>query len=496
MDENIYKILKEKYENVVQFNLVNNTSSNLFVDLFNTSIINVPIQDSTTVIPPIGSPDSTFFEVTSTRYSVVNPNTGYIYIGDTLTNSVIVKDSNFNTIATIFIGIGTQPINSLVFCPTNNYIYVGDLSLSNVYVIDTATNTFFTTIFVTGATRSLLYVPSTNQVWVTTVNFGSPINVIDASTNTLLPIPLFPASQPQDLEYDSVNDLVFISGGSTNFIYTADAQTNTFLTQYATPQSNPRGIGIANNKLYVGYGVLTTSFDVFDITSLSFITNVNYGGLGAIIVQNNFLYISGFDLVYSYLSDGRIIVIDPNTDTIVNQLTGLISAPFTNVFFNPLDNSLWGQTNNNTWYNWESTIIQTPFYINGSANYNSFVNNLNNEPIEIQLIRLVTQSQNQLTNELQLTTIDSNGNQTFTPNFPINQVSAYQQQGNIGEIPFKNIVFDGRTYINQYQLNPNETTSFEIYYKQLDLTSASSNFPILFKPKIQLKEYIKKELNL
>jgi len=102
----------------------------------------------------------------------------------------------------------------------------------------------------------------------------------------------------------------------------------------------------------------------------------------------------------------------------------------------------------------------------------------------------LVQNQNQLNNEVQLTKIDSNGNQVFMPNFPINQVSAYQQQGNIGEINVDNIIFDGRTYINQYQLNPYETISFEIYYKQLDLTSTNMSYPIMFKNKVSLKEYI------
>ncbi len=35
-----------------------------------------------------------------------------------------------------------------------------------------------------------------------------------------------------------------------------------------------------------------------------------------------------------------------------------------------------------------------------------------------------------------------------------------------------------------------------MYYKQSDRLSATPTFPIFFKPKIQLKEYIKNELNL
>ena len=141
-------------------------------------------------------------------------------------------------------------------------------------------------------------------------------------------------------------------------------------------------------------------------------------------------------------------------------------------------------------------VTTTPYYISGSANYNAFVNNLNNEPIEIQMIRLLVLNQDQLYNQLQLTTIDSNGNQIFLPDFPINKIDINQEQGNISEIELKDVVFDGRTYINQYQLNPYESLSFEIYYIQLDLTTATPTYPIFFKPKIQLKEYIKKELNL
>jgi hypothetical protein len=141
-------------------------------------------------------------------------------------------------------------------------------------------------------------------------------------------------------------------------------------------------------------------------------------------------------------------------------------------------------------------ITSTPYYISGSANYNSFVNSLNGEPIEIQMIRLLVENQVQLYNQLQLTKIDSSGNQIFLPDFPINKIDTMQEQGNISEIELNDIVFDGRTYINQYQLNGNESISFEIYYTQLDRLSATPTYPIFFKPKVQLKEYIKNELNL
>ena len=72
-------------------------------------------------------------------------------------------------------------------------------------------------------------------------------------------------------------------------------------------------------------------------------------------------------------------------------------------------------------------------------------------------------------------------------------MDSYQQQGNIAGLKLNGLVFDGRTYINQYVINPNEIVSFEIYYKQLDRFTATITYPIFFKPKVQLKEYIRKD---
>jgi hypothetical protein len=141
------------------------------------------------------------------------------------------------------------------------------------------------------------------------------------------------------------------------------------------------------------------------------------------------------------------------------------------------------------------TFTATPFFIGGSTNYNTFVNNLNFEPIFVDEIRILTQNQTQLYNQVQFTKIDSNGNQIFFPEFPITKVDSYQQQGNIAGLQLNGLVFDGRTYINQYVINANQIVSFEIYYKQLDRFSATPTYPIFFKDKIQLKEYIRKDYN-
>jgi hypothetical protein len=243
--------------------------------------------------------------------------------------------------------------------------------------------------------------------------------------------------------------------------------------------------------MYVGSKFFSVVF-VIDCNTNTIISTINLGGVIPFLfafdyTQNNF-YISSFST--------NVAVINCTS----NSLTSTIVNPSASIgiSFDDLSNSVYfvSQGTNNIQQVTTTGITASPYYISGSVNYNYFLNNLNNEPVQIQMIRLVVQNQEQLYNQVQLTKIDSNGNQIFLPDFPINKVDTMQEQGNISKIELKDVVFDGRTYINEYQLNGNETISFEIYYTQLDLTSASATFPIFFKPKIQLKDYIKNELNL
>ena len=496
MEEYIEKLLKDKKENVVQFNLVNTTSSDVVVDLFDSSLTTIPTQDLSISIPPSSLSSTSTFALIGARFSKQNPNTGFIYTpyGTGVFSNIRVSDADLGLISTIPIGVG-QPTD-LVYCPTNNSMYVVSFNTSQVFVIDCATNTLSLTISgFAGALRSIDFVPSTNEIWVSTVTFASPIQIIDVNTNTIVSTPILPASQPQDIVYYTNQNWVVISSLSTNAIWIIDATTQTLLYNIPTPNTQPLGIGLVNNKIYVGYLTATTSFDVLDLTTQTFTNNIVYGGGGASVYTNNFIYIPIWDIVYAYLSDGRIIGIDAINETISTTFTGLSVGINANVFYSSINNTLYGQRVG-IFYRFIGTFIPTPFYISGSSDYNTFVNSLNFEPIFIDEIRILTQNQTQLYNQVQFTKIDSSGNQIFFPEFPINKIDSNQEQGNIAGLKLYGLVFDGRTFINQYVINPNEIISVEIYYKQLDRFSATPTLPIFFKPKVQLKEYIKKELNL
>jgi YVTN family beta-propeller protein len=287
--------------------------------------------------------------------------------------------------------------------------------------------------------------------------------------------------------YNSVNNQLYLTT-TVNTCKIYDLASSSFLPiTIALPTLGESSeFNFTDNTLYVA-SVSTDNVYVIDCFSNTIIATINLAGIIPVLLS----FDSNQNRMYATSSTTNVAVIDCSTNTLITS----IANPNTSegIIFSAFNNSVYFASSGTNDISQVTTtgVTTTPYYISGSVNYNLFLNNLNNEPVSIQMFRLFVNNQNQLFNQLQLTKIDSNGNQIFLPNFPINEVSAYQQQGNIGEIPVEDVIFDGRTYINQYQINANENISFEIYYKQLDLTSASPSFPIFFKPKIQLKDYIK-----
>jgi hypothetical protein len=500
MDESIYEILKEKYANVVQFNFTNSTSNPINVDLFNSASLS-PIPTSVGNTNPTYSTNrllSTIFPTTFIQaYNSINNS---IYLLDLINQNIIVYDisSQFST----FIALPTVSCFDLLFCPTNNNIYVTDDNVGNpIVIIDCSLNVVSGTIAI-GAIESLSFMeynPNNNFIYiggqiggtnnsiyfldcstniltaslllpfvssainfsnVTSSNFiyftyGTNIRKIDCSTNTITGVSItVSAFTNNNMIFNPNNDLLYGTINGSSAIFVINTNTDTFLFNLTSTSSigfNSNNLELNNttNQLFVASNI-TNDYDVFDCNLNSYIKTNQVSTTGHVV---NMLFIQSTETLYT-----------TDTNTFLTEISTAFSV--------------------------------TPFYVIGSANYNSFVNNLNNEPIFIQIIRLLVQNQEQLFNQLQFTKIDANGNQLFFPELPITKIDTDQEQGNIASIDMKNLVFDGRTYINQYQLNGFESVSFEIYYKQLDLTSVKPNLPMFFKPKVQLKEYIKKELNL
>lgn len=378
------------------------------------------------------------------RDIIYNSNNNVFYATDN--SNLYIISSDGQSIQNIFPLGGT----SITYNPNNNYLYILQGGI-NVIVCDCATNTIITTILLGGVSQFLSEVTDSNEIYFCNDSL-SLIQKIDCSSNTLVLIGL---SLPNISQADTINyynNYLYFTQIGNNTIDIVDTNTDTYFNSIIIPaiyNFSPfySAINPITNQLFITDAV-TTNAKQYAVIDLPTNTFVSVNSLGIIGRTNGVIY---------------------------NQLTNSMY----------ISGSLYSIV----------TFTASPFFIGGSTNYNTFVNSLNFEPIFVEEIRILTQTQTQLYNQLQFTKIDSNGNQIFFPEFPITKVDSYQSQGNIAELKLNGLVFDGRTYINQYVINPSEIVSFEIIYKQLDRFSATPTFPIFFKPKVQLKEYITKDYN-
>ena len=95
MEENVQELLKDKNEDVVQFNFENNTSSPVVIDLFDTS--------SLTTIPTSGTSTTTYSNSNDLLPSVgqslfsLNPNNGTFIASGVLSPTITIIDTTTNT---------------------------------------------------------------------------------------------------------------------------------------------------------------------------------------------------------------------------------------------------------------------------------------------------------------------------------------------------------------------------------------------------------------
>jgi uncharacterized delta-60 repeat protein len=378
--------------------------------------------------------------------TIIFSDTNNVFYASDGTNTYVIDYNGEQITNTI-----PYPANSSTYNSNNNSLYL--LYVSNIQVIDCLTLSLVTTIPIPNASLVLSNLTTSNYIYFFD-EFTSLLQKIDCSTNTLITINLsLPnlTTNVNSINFSSLNQLLYIASGSSNIIDIVNSNTDTYFNSITIPASNlfsPKftAINPLTNQLFITDSNATNNkqFAVIDFTSNSLVSVNPLGGIGAT-----------YGVIYNSLT---------NSMYISGSLFSVV------------------------------TFTASPFFIGGSVNYNTFVNSLNNEPIFIEEIRILTQNQTQLYNQVQFTKIDSSGNQIFFPEFPINKIDI-EQNNNIANIQLYGLVFDGRTYINQYVINPNQIVSFEIYYKQLDRLSATPTFPIFFKPKIQLKEYIRKDYN-
>jgi hypothetical protein len=195
-------------------------------------------------------------------------------------------------------------------------------------------------------------------------------------------------------------------------------------------------------------------------------------------------------------TDEQYSIFDCNTNSFVQTI--LIQSgidALNGIIFNTESQILYisGQFSN-TVYGYNSVNIpQNQYYVEGSVDYNFFIQNLYYEPIKVEYIRMSTinssiEQQLPFYNSMQMVEISATGQSKSYSNLPISRIDAQESQ-NIVLLPFKNLIMDGRTFLSNYVLNPYSTVTLDIYFNQLNRGSIEF-YPHLVQPKRQLKDFI------
>lgn len=483
---------KFKDEQVVEFNVVNNTSSNITLDLFNLATLSNVDTSPTIQYPSYTLINSITNPVTQLRGGAFNSNNNLIYYTSQLfTNTDIFSyDIDGNFLGIISVG---SPTRNAIYNSSNNKLYLS-ATTNTIIVLDCNTNLVSSVIALSGvnSTGSMALNTTSNELNVIIGGFGGSVDVIDCNTDTNI-LTIITSAGSREICYVPYQDRMYLASQTTGINY-IDCATQTYFALGVPILGTPRQMSFSpvSNKLYIPLGIPVVH--TLDTNTLLLLPDINL-----VFTIRGSVYNSNDNLVYIYPFNealGRdLIVVDCATNNIINTIP--LPFPFLqNIsvrggLFIPVNDKLLLSSENQDIALYNTQPILSPFYITGTgaSNYNFFLQNLENEPIKVYYVRVIS-SQTQLSNVAQITEIDANGNEKQLPHFPILGVSAFQEQGNIGFIDFKGkLILDGRTYLSNYIINANESVIFEIHYTQLNRDAIKSIFSKILPKKTPLKGF-------
>jgi len=482
----------KKSANLVQFKLNNYSASPISVDFGNNfPLANVP---TTPNYLSANSNVSSFNSSAKNVNSALNTNNYTLYIATDSTSLVVYSIETNTAITSILLG---EPQAGIFYVPLNNCVYVTGVLSSDTYVIDCFTNTIIATIVGADIGFSMFFNTNNNLLY----GLGSTsLFVINVSSNTIQ-TSITGLVGCVGITINLSSNLAYITNSPTNIILIVDCTYNILIPQTITlnPASAPQNIifNKNNNLLYIANS--TSSVAVCDVTSNSFLYDI------ALIPNTQPLV--PFDLVLNETTNSLFItsqgadeqysIVDCNTNlfeqtilisSATNQLNGIILNRESDILYisGNASNVLYG-------FNAISTP-QNTYYVEGSVDYNFFIQNLYYEPIKVNYIGLYLinssiKAQQSFYNNMEIVEISATGESYSYSYLPISQLDVNILK-NIILIPFDNLIMDGRTYLSNYIINPYSFVTFNIYFNQLNRGSIEF-YPHLYQPKRQLKDYIK-----
>lgn len=476
-----------KKKTSVQFDVVNTTSSPITLNLFDSNTLTqTPTPENTTFSPAntrIGQTSPTLF---SSRFNAVSQVSGNVYITTDNFPLVQVYDADG-----VFITNIATPNNTryIVYNSATDEMICTSIN-TELYKIDCATNSLVGTYTLLGAGfinqisidtfRGRIICPrSTGALTIASINFTG-------QTSYGLP---FGGQSAGKSAYDSDSDLYWFVT-TANALWEWNPNTTTATIKPAVAEDNAFNLIYlqGTNRLYTSGNILASYFVIDTLTGTNLTTIPASGNSISIAIDqaNGLIYIPKFT--------NFIEVYDLNTNTLLNTIN---NGHFIGqgISFSAINNRMYFSQINASETSIFTTIPYTTsnFYIGGSSDYNFFLQSILDEPIKLDCLNIISNNQDQLNNPITISKNDADGHSNQYPEFPLLDVSAWQQQGNRSSIPMGGIILDGRTFFSNYVINPNETVILELCYEQLN-RFAFTKHPELFSSLKPISEEQKEKI--
>jgi YVTN family beta-propeller protein len=408
-----------------------------------------------------------------------------IYIASNTSHSVYIYDRNTlilqNTINT---GGGTTPF-SLTYDSNSNYVFVGYIGTFNVSVINASTQTIINDIVSSANNLTLSYDSFTDTFISTSASLN---RVLRYTVSGIASTPIYISGSVdynffiQNLEYSPIKicGLKFISNNQSQLsnvvtIKKIDADGNekqnpefpiidvsAYQKQGSRANIPVEGLILDGRTIFSSYVINAKETVVLEIcyeqlnrfcfgqhpelfTSLKPIAKEEKEKIENRIIERDKQESGDSESKFEIIKDSLVIDISVTNNT---------ANTSTFNFFQANQNQL---------------ILNTPSVNFADVDaYNFLVQQLRDSPLVLNAVEVVSSDQNQLTLPISVTTDDANGDSITYQHFPINKVATGQQQGNRVIVKTNHLILDGYTTFASYNIFPNTTISFVLYYKQFN----------------------------
>jgi hypothetical protein len=473
---------------LMAFNLVNGTSVDISIDLFDPQVantVNIPtIPSPSLTLPPI-----TYYLLQSPPLSSVvernqamtyDINNSKVWTGALLGIGVIQSINEITNVVNSTQLLLQDSITGVAYSVTSNKVIFGSDISATVTILDGTTEAILANTALAGGGVSYIIWNSIKNTWYV-ARKSKQVDEVDCVTNALVSsIFLSGTATPRSIAFDSVTNRIYVTDDSSplgidaNEVFEIDCATNTVLSVISTTGiiARPFGIGFKYVSgvptLYLGsyynagiyaYNLITTSSTAISLTSFS----------------TNFLVHPTSNTVYSggWLggTSGELLLIDSLTNLVTNTInyTFVTLQKIVNITYSPTTNNLYFSTQQPI-EGLNTLLPPTAFYISGDSDINQIVRDGFYSPYWIRRLYFYSSNTQNFNQNFFLLTKDANGNLCEFPQVPSLSVATLQFQAGIGlvDYPNKEFILGINQWYKELKVVANSELSLILVYQQLE----------------------------